>query len=1308
MADPNATPRDTDPVPARRRRLPGSLLAAVLLLVGIVVAALLFLGTQSGIDFVVREVVARSGGALEIEGATGSLLDTVRIRRVEWRGRDTRATADDVALAWNPLALFSRGIVVRGLGAARLTLETKAATDDVPRPASMALPMEVRIDRVGVGELDWRVGTSGGTMRGIAFGYSGGAVGHRVSDLTLVAPIGAITGNASLDAGAPFAIGGRLHARGDAALSGTEADVVLGGSLDTLTLDATGKAGTAPFTAHASVAPLAATALREVTFDARGVDLAAWNSALPATALAIVVRANPTAGAIAGTIEATNDAIGTLDAGRVPLSALSSHFVWRDDVLALDSIAATLEGGGTVSGQAQIPVGTGGSAGSWTLELRDIDLRRIYAPLIATRLSGKVAADLDRQQQKFRGEVADRTMRGGIALDFSAVLANDAVVVDSFRARSGRSELAGRGRMGLAGERPFEIEATGTRFDPAAYGAFPSGTLDGRMTATGTLSPQWRVRADLTLAQGSRLSGVALAGTARGTFMRDSMRDVAIDLSAGRSKITAAGATGTTGDRVTVALDSPDLAQLAPLLPAPMRSLAGVLHLKADFAGLPPKAGFDVEAKGEQLKLPGGIAAGTAELRAKVAPGATGDFQRDLATRKIEAEITATKIATPSGDAGTLRASVTGTMAEHAATLALKGADYDANASAHGGFDMARTSAGIDALEWKGTLDTLENRGAWSLRLGAPASMELSRSHVRIGATELAVAEGNFRLTEFSWGEDRIATSGSFTAVPFETMAALAGTALPFTSTLTLSGEWALTATPRLNGTLAVRRHGGDLVITRGTGADSTIAVGITTLEGRARFDDDALDATASFRTTRGDRADAKLAVGKSPNSRPLHFAPEAPLDFSASGDIPTLQILQPWIGSAAVVSGRAHLDFAARGTVKEANLSGAVLGEGLRIDAPQYGVHYTNGRLAVRAAEGRVSVDEITLGAGDGVFRASGEITGLALGGDKPVARLAWKAEKFRAFNRPNLHLVVGGEGTAVAQGGKITLSGKLAADEGTIVYLATPDATLGDDVVVKGWKRPESRGLRFDDLPLVVDLSFDLGDRLTFSGEGIETRLAGSVRVTTGPSGLLGKGSIRTVRGTYFAFGQRLDIDRGQLVFDGPLDNPGLDIVALRRHQAVEAGVAVTGTVKVPVIQLTSNPPVPDSEKLSWLVLGTAPNASSSGADLAALQAASSALLGSRGKPVSASIAQQIGLDDISFKSVPQTGAPGTPGVENQVIAVGKRLTERLSLVYEQGLTIATNALRLEYELTRSITLRAEAGTVGAVGLYFRRTFD
>lgn len=1311
MADHSATPTETTrpPRPTRRRRLPRALLAAGILLAAIIGGAVLFLASQSGIDFVVRELVARSGGALAIEGASGSLFDTVNLKRVEWHGRDTHTTADEVALTWNPLALFSRGIVVRGLGAKRLTIETKAATEDVPMPATLALPIEVRIERLGVADVDWRVGTNGGTIRGLAFGYTGGADGHRVSDVTFVAPLGAITGNATIRSSAPFAIEGRLRGKGDAALMGTEGDIVVGGSLATLTLEATGNARSAPFTGRATLAPLAATPWRDVAIDAKHIDLSAWHSVLPATDLNVVVRASPVADGISGTIDAANNTVGAIDAGRVPLSTLSSRFTLRNGLLTLESIAAALEGGGAITGAARIPLGDAIAGGSWTVELRDIDTHRIYAALVSTRLSGTLVAELGRDQQKISGNVSDRTIRGGIGLEFSATLADDVLVVERFRARSGKGELTGRGRTTLTRDRAFEVDAAATNFDPSAYGAFPSGSLSGKIVASGTTAPPWSVRGEVTFAQGSRLSGVALAGTARGKFTEKSVRDIAIDLTAGRSKMTATGAAGVAGDHLMVAIDSPELADFAALLPARFGpTLGGALRLKADFAGLPPQAGLDLEARGERLRLPGAITAQTAEVRAHIAPGASSDFGRELATRKLDVAIVATEVVTPSGNAGTLRASVTGTLAEHAATLALKGAEFDANASVRGGFDMTRELGDIEKLTWKGTLDAFEGRGTWTTRLAAPAHLEVARSRVRIGAARIQIADGNFNLAEFNWDDGRIATAGDFAAVPLATFARLAGTPLPFTSTLTLSGEWKLATTPHLNGTLAVRRQGGDIVVTRGTDADRPLAVGITTLEARAQFDDDAIDASGSFRSTRGDRADAKLAVGRVPGAPPARLAPEAPLEFSASGDIPSLQILQPWIGSAAVVSGRAHLDFAARGTAKEANLSGAFVGEGLRIDAPQYGVHYTNGRLAVRASQNRVAVDEVTLSAGDGTFRASGEIAGLAPGGDKPVARLTWKAEKFRAFNRPDLHLVVGGEGTAVAQGGKIMLAGKLAADEGDIVYARTPDATLGDDVVVKGWKPPEKRALRFDDIPLVVDLSFDLGDHLTFSGEGIETRLAGAVRVTTGPNGLLGKGSIRTVRGTYFAFGQRLDIDRGQLVFDGPLDNPGLDIVALRRNLAVEAGVAVTGTVKVPVIQLTSNPPVPDSEKLSWLVLGQAGSDRSSGADLAALQAASAALLGSGGKPISASVAQSIGLDDISLKSTSRSATPGAPAAENQVIAVGKRLTDRLTLVYEQGLTLATQALRLEYELTRSLTIRAEAGTYGALGLYFRRTFD
>src|SRR5207344_1661077 len=101
--------------------------------------------------------------------------------RITWRGHDTNATAYDVALTWTPTALFSRSIVVRGLGARLLTLETNASTGDVPPPASLALSIDVSIERLGVGQIDWRVGTNRGTIRGLEFGYEGGAGGHKVT-----------------------------------------------------------------------------------------------------------------------------------------------------------------------------------------------------------------------------------------------------------------------------------------------------------------------------------------------------------------------------------------------------------------------------------------------------------------------------------------------------------------------------------------------------------------------------------------------------------------------------------------------------------------------------------------------------------------------------------------------------------------------------------------------------------------------------------------------------------------------------------------------------------------------------------------------------------------------------------------------------------------------------------------------------------------------------------------------------------------------------------------------------------------------
>jgi translocation and assembly module TamB len=405
------------------------------------------------------------------------------------------------------------------------------------------------------------------------------------------------------------------------------------------------------------------------------------------------------------------------------------------------------------------------------------------------------------------------------------------------------------------------------------------------------------------------------------------------------------------------------------------------------------------------------------------------------------------------------------------------------------------------------------------------------------------------------------------------------------------------------------------------------------------------------------------------------------------------------------------HLDLAARGTIRDAPVSGTVLGTELRVDAAQHGLHFKNGRISAHVENRRVTLDELDFTAGDGTFHASGSLAAATESIDTAAGNVTWRAQKFRVFNRPDFNLVVSGAGKLALAKGKVSLNGSLKADEGRFVYQFDPDATLGEDVVVKGWPQRSPDTLRPADVPLDIDVELDLGDRLTFVGRGLDTSLRGSVRVRNGPTGFTGKGLLYTVNGTYFAYGQRLSIDPGRLVFDGPLDNPALDIIALRRNLPVEAGVAVTGSVKVPIITLVSYPPVPDSEKLSWLVMGQSLDRSSGG-DLAALQAASAALLGPNSKPVTTSIAQSMGLDDISVRSsaggTRTVAARGTPDATGQVVSIGKRLSENLTVAWEQGLTVATNALRIEYNLTTSLSVRAEAGTVSGLGLFYRKSFE
>jgi translocation and assembly module TamB len=297
-------------------------------------------------------------------------------------------------------------------------------------------------------------------------------------------------------------------------------------------------------------------------------------------------------------------------------------------------------------------------------------------------------------------------------------------------------------------------------------------------------------------------------------------------------------------------------------------------------------------------------------------------------------------------------------------------------------------------------------------------------------------------------------------------------------------------------------------------------------------------------------------------------------------------------------------------------------------------------------------------------------------------------------------LRLAVSGQGSAGFDGKRLSLKGAVRADRGYVNIDQERLPRPGDDVVVVGRPAKPPGGVAM--LPLDLDVQLDLGQNLRLEGRNFEGKLTGGLRCTTAADGTLrAVGRVRMVNALVFAYGQRLEVDPGELIFNGAIDNPALNVTAWRRNQAVEAGVQITGNVQTPRVQLVSNPPVPEAERLSWLVLGRAPGEASQ-ADLGLLQAAAGTLLSSGDAlPLDRRVARTFGLDEVTLR--------GRGEAEGNVVAFGKRLSDRLYVSYEQGLGDAvSNLVKLDYALGKRWSLRAESGTTSGAGLFYRFSWD
>ncbi|HWD36484.1 MAG TPA: hypothetical protein VG840_10000, partial [Casimicrobiaceae bacterium] len=521
-------------------------------------------------------------------------------------------------------------------------------------------------------------------------------------------------------------------------------------------------------------------------------------------------------------------------------------------------------------------------------------------------------------------------------LAFAATIDDARVDVREFRASRGGGSLAGRATLLRNDANDFTLQARAQNLDPSRFGSLPSASLDGTIDAKGAMHPQLRVTASADLAPSSRYENVAVVGSVKGMFTRTTASDLTVDVTLASAHVKANGAVGAPGDRLVIDIDAPDLAAVAPLLPASVpHPLAGSIRANAHLALAPGVVGGDVSWQAHSVRA-GDYRAATLEGRASVAPG--GTTRASLASRALAFDVKATTLASGTRTLDAVHVAASGTLARHHATLDARNAAIDLALAVDGAL---RNVDDLDHAQWNATVASFENHGSVPVRVAPGAQIVARAGYAQITNAQLDVAEGRASVGELTWNHGRITTRGSFTGVPLATAARLASQKLPLDATLVLGGEWSIAANPRLNGTFSVKRERGD-VIADIPGVDGTRreGVGIETLLLAGTFRDDTLDARASFVSSRAGSLSGTVTIGAVAGAPAGIIDPKAPLRLAVQGTLASLAVFQPWFGTEFAVDGRANLDVAATGTVGAPLWTGALEGTALRINAPKYGVH--------------------------------------------------------------------------------------------------------------------------------------------------------------------------------------------------------------------------------------------------------------------------------------------------------------------------------------------------------------------------------
>ncbi|MEM6638481.1 MAG: translocation/assembly module TamB domain-containing protein [Pseudomonadota bacterium] len=424
-------------------------------------------------------------------------------------------------------------------------------------------------------------------------------------------------------------------------------------------------------------------------------------------------------------------------------------------------------------------------------------------------------------------------------------------------------------------------------------------------------------------------------------------------------------------------------------------------------------------------------------------------------------------------------------------------------------------------------------------------------------------------------------------------------------------------------------------------------------------------------------------AIAQSPISGQLDLA-LGELDWLAAL-APGLDQLRGAFEARATIGGRADLP-EIKGDLSLTNGSVFLTDAGVRVD----GIDMTGALDDDFALNGRAQL-------GGGPLTIEGRVTQPLLATRRVSVSLA--GEQLQVINDDQYQVKVSPDITLVfnaADGASI--GGRIDVPMANVRIAELPPSvvTASPDIQVAGREPDDAIAL-----PIHGAVTLALGDEVHVFALGLDTDVGGDVnlRLDEGKPPRL-DGRLTLENGTFKAYGQDLVIERGNVIYAGPIDNPNIDLRAVRRVQDasgdVTAGVRVTGAAKQPNIELYSEPALSQTDTLSYLLLGRASD-DTSGAEGQSLSQAALNLGLSRSAPLTRELAAGLGLDELTV---------GGDSLDAAELVAGKQINDRLYIRYSYGVFSNLGAILLRYRLSRRLTL--EAGSADAQSLDMLYTIE